>query len=232
MYLRRADTDSNRVLQSALPDDTDQPSVLLDDLSKDGNLAKESGRPKKRMRFNEDSIVIEAPSFISSDVVKAPVRRILNTQRPQASLALAKRRSTNAYTYAHLPPSSADLLASVAAHGIPEKFYREPHYSKAEDASERSWEFAGLTYHLKGGDGLNILDEWVGFAQVSQEDDDPFRSFLDDDGVSGWEYTLSPPASREIERWLAKNRSPTAPSNPPSARSQVCAVYSTDLLAC
>ena len=213
-------------MQSLPVEDSKQLSSPLGDTSNGSNLANESGRPKKRMRFNEESIVVEAPFFFNSS--EAPARRIVKTQRPRESMALAKRPSTNVYTYVCTPPSSTELVSTMASRGVPEKIYRAPYYSTAEDASEHSWEFAGLTYHLKGGDGLDTLDEWMGSQEVLQDDDnDPFRSFLDEECVSGWEYAPCPPSSREVERWLANGLSESMPYKPPPAHSQVMRLLSS-----
>ena len=127
------------------------------------------------------------------------------------------------YRYALPPPTTAALLASVDEYGIPSKVYRSPYYSKAGDAPERPREYAGLVFHLKGGAGLDTLEEWAGSTPDDIGHVGKGKRRLDPTGVTGWEYASAPPSAREVRRWLQspvgrKTVGPERPKRP----SQVC----------
>jgi DNA polymerase zeta len=147
------------------------------------------------------------------------------TQSPRAFSIQAKKEIKNAFVYAVPPPPASELLSTLEFRGLPSKIYQDPHYSKAEDVPERPWEFAGLVYRLKNGDGLSILEEWKPSSiaeplekNAKPEDINVFEDRFDRTGVGGWEYASAPPSMREVCRWL---RSMKRAREKPQAQSQV-----------
>lgn len=113
----------------------------------------------------------------------------------------------NGYVYAHPPPSTSQLLASVDDYEIPSKVYRSPYYSKESDAPEKAKEYGGLQYRLKGGDGMAILEPWVNDCGSPEEIGNPANDtsraqILDRTGVGGWEYASIPPSVKKAKKWL------------------------------
>jgi DNA polymerase zeta len=133
---------------------------------------------------------------------------------------LAKKLASNVYEYAKSPPS-ASLLATIEEYDLPEKIYRDPYYSKAEDASDVPWEFAGLTYHLKGGDGLNVLEEWGSSLRSTPRERNLFLDWFDNVVTGGWEYAQSPPSVREVRVWLDSEAGRLTAHGRYTSRSQV-----------
>lgn len=113
--------------------------------------------------------------------------------------------SGHCFVYILPPPRASDLIANIAEFGLPNKVYRDPYYSRESDAPERPREYAGLLFHLKGGDGLSLLEEWRNIEPFSTTKQDiPMRT-LNRTGVGGWEYASSPPSVRQVRRWLLEN---------------------------
>jgi len=151
---------------------------------------------------------------------------VFGTQGPRAFSTQAKKTIKNAFVYTIAPPPPSELLSSLESHGLPNKIYQDPHYSKAEDVPEGPWEFAGLIYRLKKGGGLSILEEWEPSSaaeplekNASPEDRNVFEDRFDKTGVGGWEYASAPPSMREVRRWLASTTR-TQRYEKPQARSQ------------
>jgi hypothetical protein len=118
------------------------------------------------------------------------------------------------YQYRHLPPGVGELIGTLE----PSKLYQDPWYSVQADTPGRPREYAGLVYELKGGNGLDTLDDWEGsfcvpstFGQVTLESE------------HGWEYGGLPPSSRAVQTWLEKQLKEARLSPcKPILRSQVC----------
>jgi len=151
---------------------------------------------------------------------------VFGTQDPRVFSTQAKKEIKNAFVYAIAPPPASELLSSLESHGLPSKVYQDPHYSKAEDVPERPWEFAGLVYHLKKGDGLSVFQEWEPSSAVEplqknglSEDRNVFEDWFDRTGVSGWEYASAPPSVREVRKWLTSTTR-AQPCEKPQSRSQ------------
>jgi len=103
---------------------------------------------------------------------------------------------------------------------LPSKVYQVPYYSKDSDIPETSKEYAGLTYRLKGGQGVSWLEDWSTdqfptSVSKSFENIEPDRI-----GIGGWEYAGHPPSVKEVRRSLASFLS-SPPSWPRKSRSQV-----------
>jgi DNA polymerase zeta len=116
--------------------------------------------------------------------------------------------SKQTYTYVLPVPSRAEIVRSLEDYGLPMKIYRDPWYSNATDAPDRPREFAGLVYHLKGGNGLDVLSDWITDGGVETASGacaqpSPLLSL----GVTGWEYANHPPSKLEVKKWVAKSGS-------------------------
>jgi DNA polymerase zeta len=186
-----------------------QPGERIEAVTK-AWLDNDELRPMKKLRIaSEKNTQVLAPrlGLFSSTFVKDEV--VFGAQGPSVFSAQAKKDIKNAYIYAIAPPSVSELLSGLESHDLPNRVYQDPHYSKAEDVPERPWEFAGLVYRLKKGDGLSVLEEWGPSSaaeslteSTSAEDRNIFEDRFDRTGVGGWEYASTPPSLREVRRWL------------------------------
>jgi len=166
-------------------------------------------RPMKKLRI---AIGQDTPDLTRRRGLfpRTPARSeiVFSTLDPRVFSTQAKKEIKNAFFYAVPPPPASELLSTLEYHGLPSKFYQDPHYSKAEDVPERPWEFAGLVYRLKKGDGLSVLEEWepstteLPEKNTIPEDRYVFEDRFDKTGVGGWEYASAPPSTREVRRWL------------------------------
>lgn len=162
----------------------------------------EDARPTKRRKLSPPPQEA-APSTADSSLkgtIGSKVDAI--SQQSFTSASNTHRRSgSNVYKYGPPPPTVAELVASIDHYGIPSKIYRDPYYSKESDAPERPREYAGLVFHLKGGDGIANLEEWK-----PHEDAPTTRGLppmpLSRTGVGGWEYAGVPPSVKEVRKWL------------------------------
>jgi len=167
-------------------------------------------RPMKKLRI---AIGQDTPDLAQRHGLfpRTPARNeiVFSTLDPRVFSTQAKKEIKNAFVYAVPPPPASELLSTLEYHGLPSKIYQDPHYSKAKDVPERPWEFAGLVYRLKKGDGLSVLEEWESSstAELLEKDAIPedryvFEDRFDKSGVGGWEYASAPPSMREVHRWL------------------------------
>lgn len=111
-------------------------------------------------------------------------------------------------------------------YGQPCKIYQNPWYSKASDAPERPREYAGLVYHLKGGTGLGIVEDWKEDVDDASCDRDQTNHSttreLHPRFIDGWEYTGLPPGHRETRKWAKVHPNESSDEkHRPSPRSQV-----------
>lgn len=184
-------------------------------------------RPVKRLKFtneqNSQNLTSRHDLFPSTSVKNGI---FFGTQGPRAFSTQAKKGIKNAFIYAISPPPASELLSSLEPRGLPSKIYQDPHYSTAEDVPERPWEFAGLVYRLKKGDGLSALEEWepslttaILAKKAPVEDRNMFQDRFDRTGVGGWEFASAPPSMREVRRWLTSTTQARA-CEKPQVRSQ------------
>jgi DNA polymerase zeta len=182
-------------------------------------------RPMKKLRITTRQ---NAPDLARMHDIspRTPAKNeiVFGTQGPRVFSTQAKKEIKNAFVYAIPPPPASELLSGLESHGLPRKIYQDPHYSKAEDVPDRPWEFAGLVYHLKKGDGLSVFEEWEPSSAAEQlekdalfEDRNVFEDRFDRTGVGGWEYASAPPSVREVRKWLI---STTQSCEKPQSRSQ------------
>ena len=109
------------------------------------------------------------------------------------------------FVYAFRPPSISELRATIQEYDLPSKVYQHPYYSNEIDAPERPREYAGLTFHLKGGVGLATLEQWIGELNSGEFDSGEQVTWVSEsiyDVVDGWEYASSPPSRKQTELWL------------------------------
>jgi len=182
-------------------------------------------RPRKKLRIATGQNIPDLARM--PDVSpRTPAKNVFGTQGPRVFSTQAKKEIKNAFVYAIAPPPASELLSSLESHGLPSRIYQDPYYSKAEDVPERPWEFAGLVYRLKKGDGLSVLEEWEPSSAVEplqknplSEDRNVFEDRFDRTGVSGWEYASAPPSVREVRKWLTSTTR-AQPCEKLQARSQ------------
>ena len=161
-------------------------------------------RPVKRRRVSP--AVEDVPSSASSNPSSALVSDPSSHQKSLTPLSLpVLHHGRNTYLYRIQPPTAAELLGSTDQYGIPSKVYRDPYYSKEIDAPEKPREFAGLVFHLKGGDGIANLEEWKTEEIMTSVRGAP-PCAPDRTGVGGWEYASTPPSVREVRKWLKEER--------------------------
>jgi DNA polymerase zeta len=129
--------------------------------------------------------------------------------------------NTKTYIYSVAPPSILELEASIDQCGIQSKIYRDPYYSKDSDAPEKSREYSGLLYHLRG-QGLGTLEEWDnGDPEAKGKSLGAFPRKLEPFGISGWEYASCPPSVGESKKWLRSDDSKLRNANKEKVQSQV-----------
>ncbi|KIO08270.1 hypothetical protein M404DRAFT_22870 [Pisolithus tinctorius Marx 270] len=129
-----------------------------------------------------------------------------NARIPRASYGSSRGLQTyhltsrsNGYVYANSPPRVADLFSTIEDHGFPWKLYSDPFYSNRDDVPDRPWEYGGLVYNLKGGGGIDSLEEWKtseSFPALT------FAGKASANRVGGWEYASCAPTCRQIKVWL------------------------------
>jgi hypothetical protein len=191
-----------------------QSSVLLDSSENsfldDGNeptckadldKTKESAKKKRRVHKGGDEIhggyATPRPS-----INLAPLVYTLSASRPERSQhILSQLRPVTSYAYAPSPPRASELLATIEDHGLPRRVYRAPWYSNPDDAPDAAREYAGLVYHLKGGDGLDTLANWQNHPDITALSSFSRTAWTPHDA---WEYMGQPPSSRETRSWLLR----------------------------
>jgi DNA polymerase zeta len=141
---------------------------------------------RKKARLVEPST---SASLIPSRSLHAPSYRPSLRSRPPDL-------GTSTYAYTTAPPKASELVLNVEAHGLHQRLYRAPWYSDPDDAPDGPREFAGLVYHLKGGDGVEILEEWLLDTNAELTTQPAYTP------SSGWEFQGQPPTAREARLWI------------------------------
>ncbi|KAI1797881.1 hypothetical protein LXA43DRAFT_969080 [Ganoderma leucocontextum] len=198
---------ANVVEEEVLP----QFDVEVLDRSREASIPLDADpRPSKRRRL--DPQPPEAGYTTSSHYGSSHLTpgRPMATRPSSQSMTLSPVPSSlhygqNVYVYASRPPTSTELIGSTDRYGIPRKMYRDPWYSKETDAPERPREYAGLVFHLKGGEGIGNLEDWKSGESALSASGDPARP-LDPTGVGGWEYASTPPTVRQVRKWLKEQK--------------------------
>ncbi|KAG5647998.1 hypothetical protein DXG03_007032 [Asterophora parasitica] len=199
--------------------DSEKPSTsngILSEGSPDiGPL--DTARPAKRQKLGfslEDEEIppylgnyFSSPSPCPEPVFRptVPVRKLL---KESYAVHTMKTINMNRYAYAMPPPTAFDLLISTGDYTIPTKVYRPPYYSSILDAPDRPKEYGGLTFHLKGGEGVTTLDPWDATDSARERFQLGRVPPLLSRGIGGWEYANSPPSVKEVKRWLSQDSFP------------------------
>ncbi|KAH9944384.1 uncharacterized protein BXZ73DRAFT_87292 [Epithele typhae] len=160
-------------------------------------------RPAKKRKLSPPLPPVAAPARSTESNTSDPVSDVSFqsfTPIPTSQLLSDK----NVFQFARSPPTTAELLGSTDRYNIPSKVYRDPWYSKESDAPDKPREFAGLVFHLKGGEGVANLEEWQ--ATLGSESKSSLSHTLSHRGVSGWEFAGAPPSVRQVRKWLQEDK--------------------------
>lgn len=138
--------------------------------------------------------------------------------------------SSNVYTFAFAAPAASELLSTLRNYDLPDKIYREAHYSTESDASDTPREYAGLLFDIRGGTGIGSLEEWdtrvLGGSPIVNINagKNKHKGICKDREIrwSGWEYASNPPSFRQVCAWLTASAGKRpGGSRAPLNRSQV-----------
>ncbi|KAF9526453.1 hypothetical protein CPB83DRAFT_462528 [Crepidotus variabilis] len=111
--------------------------------------------------------------------------------------------NANRYVYSLPAPTLAELEYGLQALDLPNKIYQPPYYSKDADVPDVSREFAGLTFRLKGGQGVTCLEDWYTSQKPATKAAFANKKVvLNPRGVGGWEYASVPPTCADVRRSL------------------------------
>lgn len=206
-----------------IEDTAPKPAVHSDirELQQDAiTIIDADARPVKRRKLSPPSGPLTRPSTSASTNTTTPLNTSQSKNLTPASVPTG-HHGKRTYVYRLLPPTSAELVGSTDQYVIPSKVYRDPYYSKESDAPEKPREYAGLVFHLKGGDGIDTLEEWKS-DEHALSCRSGLATALDRTGVSGWEYASTPPSVRQVRRWLEEKRGQDTRSGRTKDLSQVC----------
>ena len=124
-------------------------------------------------------------------------RTIVNRVEQAHAHRTLKALNTNRYLYVHPPPPTSTLLTSMGGNSFLSMLYQPAYYSDIDDLPENPREYAGVTYHLKGGGGVTDLEDWGGAAE-HDDHGGPLPAIV----TEGWEYASTPPSAQQIRKWL------------------------------
>jgi DNA polymerase zeta len=181
---------------------TRQPGSVSADTQEDNQnslptvtFANLSETPKPRKRRKLEAALSKLTPFHSSQLTSVSK----GTPFPRATPRMTQ--VTRSYTYHLWPPTTAELLTMLDANNIPNQIYQDPSYSNEEDAPEHPREYAGLLYHLKGGTGIGVLEDWAGHEVPTSHDHTVVYN-----SIYGWEYASAPPSVKQTRQWLMSNK--------------------------
>jgi len=206
-----------KIDDNALQDDEDREleedtSMVSDGLRNSANVDDSSSRSFSRVH-NDDSDRIASSAF--------PMVTSGNSIRRTS----AKRIPGRAYLFVHPPPSSHVLMSTFTDYGMPNRIYQDPFYAHTSDVPDRTWEYAGLEYHLKGNNNLNNLEDWGDESSTLLSDGwgwaDQHVTSCSGKRYHGWEYAGSPPSHQKVEAWLKSPDGRTLVSKVVADNSQV-----------
>ena len=163
-----------------------------------------ASRPCKRHKAGVSQGISDDGTSSSPPLMLAPSseakRTIVNRVEQAHAYRTLKALNPNRYLYVHPPPTTSALLTSMGESNIPSKLYQSAYYSVADDLPENPREYAGVTYHLKGGGGVTDLEDWGGAVEHDDHGEHiwPLPAIV----TEGWEYANTPPSAQQIRRWL------------------------------
>ncbi|KAJ7597046.1 hypothetical protein C8J56DRAFT_919017 [Mycena floridula] len=174
------------------------------------------------LRENPEEQVSIMSSNPKPKILKASFTPTTSSERGRTTIG------SNLYSYTVAPPTSAALLASMDTYNIPTKIYRAAHYSCDDDAPLLPREIAGLVYHLKGGDGVENLEDWIpeSLDDLDHERDPDYEE--DWEGFYGWEYADLPPNQKTVKKWLLSDAGKRR-NEESKARSQLAGVTQANI---
>jgi DNA polymerase zeta len=85
--------------------------------------------------------------------------------------------------------STLELLSTLEQLGLPRQTYCDSFYPKKADVPDGTREYVGLIYRLKGGEGLDTLEECQGSETHISCSSEARRLAAP---CSGWEYASTP----------------------------------------
>jgi DNA polymerase zeta len=151
--------------------------------------SKESANSGEPSQVPVDSSV----DLLSSRTFSQTFRK--RTQIPPPHTLVTSAASV--FQYEIEPPTASNLLATIEDHGLQRRVYRSPWYSDPEDSPDGPREYAGLLYHLKGGEGLDTLSGWQTDANIAVMPVSPTYA-----ASGGWEFAGTPPSASQTKIWL------------------------------
>ncbi|KAI9851054.1 MAG: DNA polymerase zeta [Thelocarpon superellum] len=117
---------------------------------------------------------------------------------------------------APLPPTSAAVVATFAALGLPTVVYQEAYYSNERDVPDRPRSYAGREFRLESRTlpFLPPFDAWgtargqprsrPSVARQRKDDAQAVRRRRRECTLRGWEMAAMPPTYREVEEWCRR----------------------------
>ncbi|KAF9056176.1 hypothetical protein BJ165DRAFT_1522121 [Panaeolus papilionaceus] len=171
----------------------------------DSSDSDEEVMPQDVKFLNDDTDASDTYHLVTKT---RPIRSIL----PSTAYQLCRASNDNRYEYHVRPPTRSDLRDSLPLFNLPQRVYQQAFYSRDVDIPDRTKEYAGLTYRLKGGQGIAHLEEWTS-SPISDPSMCIASTALDPSGVGGWEYAHCPPSRKQVQQFrdkeFSKSRSKT-----------------------
>jgi len=116
-------------------------------------------------------------------------------------------------------------MSTFTDYGMLNRIYQDPFYAHTSDVPDRTWEYAGLAYHLKGNNDLSNLEGWDRNSSALLSDGrgwaDQHVTGRSGERYHGWEYAGSPPSHQKVEAWLKSSDGRTLVSKVVADNSQV-----------
>ncbi|THH17005.1 hypothetical protein EW146_g3727 [Bondarzewia mesenterica] len=201
---------------SSIVDGEEQPdtSIIFDEESERQmptfvRIDNDESKPLKRRKVGHEGIRFSSSPrsmFSLTSTSRNGIHRNRQTPRSRLSSSFVPGTPANSYVYSLPPPSVSHLASTTDDYGIPSKIYEVPHYLQEADAPERPREYAGLVYHLCGGIGLKVLEEWVNASSGDCVNQNKLADQLPHEfhsaEMGGWEYASLPPSVKQVKRWL------------------------------
>lgn len=109
------------------------------------------------------------------------------------------------------PPTATEVMSSFESFGLPEKLYKQPHFSNPKDVPPKPVIFAGLEFRLKGDGVQHLLDfsfDDFAFASISHK----LSLFPHTIESKQLRYAHKPPSYRQVLRWSKDSQSTHKPN--------------------
>ncbi|KAF9914040.1 DNA polymerase zeta [Lobosporangium transversale] len=146
----------------------------------------EIGRAKSGVILVEDSFLEEAQDLNSDKPeTDSDTKYILNDIMPN---------KPQAFQFALSPPTTSELLASLAGLDLPMVIHQKPFYSNESDIPPKAKVFGGKEFRLQSNSIKTI--------PVFKSSDDSIMDPMLDKGFQFWEPCRQPPSRNDIQIWL------------------------------